>query len=229
MIGYVTGEYARRADFYDYINILQKPPDTFILPCHDRSPAAGRNLIIQKAFEHGCTHILFVDDDQVFETDALLRLLKHDKDIVSGLYLARAYPHQPLIFDVADDSGACLYAYLGPNDSGLKEIVAAGFGFLLVKTSIFEKLEKPYVRLGELDPEQWCDDIGFFSRVRQAGIRSYCDMDCWIGHIGTMIIRPKKDKGIWYTTYDTGGSGQIASPQINPALVMKNDPETSPV
>lgn len=221
MVGVITQEYSRRADFYDYFYLLKKPENGMVIFCHDRSPAKARNLIIEAALEHKCTHILFIDDDMVFDPDSLYKLLSHDKDIVTGLYLTRSYPHQPLIFDIADDTGACLYAYLSPEDSLLREIVAAGFGFLLVKTSIFEKMEKPYVRLGELDSEQWCDDIGFFNRVRKAGIRSYCDMDCCLGHIGTVIVRPEKTPNGWVTSYDTGGSGKVATPQFNPALAMK--------
>ena len=220
MVGIITEHYARRADFYDYVNLLEKP-EGFTIYVHERSPARGRNIIIDEAIKHNCTHILFIDDDQAFEPRALKQLLKHDVDIVSGLYLSRAYPHTPLIFDVADDEGACLPVYLDPNDNGLKEIVAAGFGFLLVKTSIFEKLEKPYVRLGELDPEQWSDDIGFFKRVREAGIKSHCDMNCWVGHLGGMIVWPHKENGVWYTSYDTGGAGRINTPQMNANLVSK--------
>lgn len=217
LIAYVTQEYARRADFYDYLNLMIKPASWLMLPCHDRSPAKGRNLIIEAAKEHKCTHILFMDDDMAPREDALMRLLQHDVDIVSGLYLARMYPHQPLAFDIADDSdSSCLYMYLTDDTHGLREVVAAGLGFCLVRTAIFDKLEKPYIRLGELSAEDWCDDIGFFNRVRKAGIKSYVDTDCKVGHIGTMIIWPNVDNGKWFTGYDTSGPGHINIPQIIP-------------
>lgn len=219
LVTYTTGEATRRPDFYDYINLLKLPPDTLVLPNHGRSPARSRNMLIEAAQDNNCTHILFIDDDQTFEPDALLRLLEHDKDIVSGLYLSKAYPHQPMVFDLADDNGSAAPCYLMTEDTDkLKPIVAAGFGFLLVKMSVFDKLEKPYIRLGELNCEEWCDDIGFFNRVRKAGIQSYCDMTVFIGHFGSMIIKPYRDeKGVWYTTYDTAGTGAINTPQITPA------------
>lgn len=220
MISVQTGEYARRADFYDYFFLLDKPANALAMPNHDRSPAKGRNTIIEHSIKQGCTHILFIDDDMTYEPDALDKLVQHDKDIVSGLYLSRAYPHQPLVFDLADEDGSACPMYLLDKPS-LVPIVAAGFGFLLVKTSIFDKLEKPYIRLGELNPEEWCDDIGFFKRVREAGIQSYCDMSVCLGHIGTMIIKPKYEKGQWYTVYDTNGTGAIMSPQITPAVAYE--------
>lgn len=222
LIGIVTGEYARRADFYDYYNLLTKPPNCVVLMCHDRSPARGRNIIIEQAIENNCTHILFIDDDQTYKPEALTQLLAHDKDIVSGLYLSRAYPHQPLIFDYADDEGRCLYSYLLETDKGLKKIVAAGFGFVLMKTEFLKKMERPWVRLGELDNQEWCDDIGFFNRARKYTEDIYCDMDCLVGHMGTMIIWPSRnEKGEWLTGYDTNGKGMIHTPQVHPEVTVK--------
>src|SRR5215831_3957474 len=216
LIGVTTGEYARRADFYDYFHMLQKPEGTMMIFCHDRSPAHGRNLIIEAAIENNCSHILFIDDDMAYKPDALMKLLEHDVDIVSGLYLSRAYPHAPLAFDLAAEDGSACPVYLMGGEKRLTPIVAAGFGFLLVNTRIFQFLEKPYVRLGELDSEQWCDDIGFFNRVRKAGIQSFVDFECLIGHIGTMIIWPNQmPDGRWMTGYDTGGTqGMVNHPQI---------------
>jgi hypothetical protein len=206
LIGVITQNFVPRPDFYDYLSLMKRPPNSLEVKCHDRSPAKGRNLVIEAAIENHCTHILFVDDDMAMKEDALFQLLEHDVDIVSGLYLIGSYPHQPVIFDVADETtGACLYCYLDGSETRLKPIVAAGFGFVLVKMGVFEKLTKPYVRLGELDPEHWCDDTGFFNRVRKAGIQSYCDTECRVGHMKTMIIWPTKEDGAWFSGYDTNG------------------------
>lgn len=221
LIGLITQEYARRADFYDYFHLLEKPPNCMILFCHDRSPAHGRNLIIQEAIRHNCTHILFMDDDMACKTEALMQLLEHDLDIVTGLYFTRSYPHQPLIFDIADESGACLFSYMTGDESRLKEVVNAGLGFCLIKTSVFEKMEKPYVRLGEIDAEQWCDDVGFFNRVRKAGFKIFCDTECRIGHIGTLIVWPNKEGNEWFSGYDTGGKRVINVHQITPNMVFQ--------
>jgi len=214
LVGVPTGEYARRADFYDYLNMLQLPTGSFQLFSHDRSPAHSRNLLIDAARSKNCTHILLIDDDMAFKEDALVHLLNDDKDIVSALYLNKPYPHAPLAFDLADEStGSCIPMYLDEKP-GLIPIVAAGFGFILIKMSVFDKLERPYIRLGELDNEQWCDDIGFFNRVRKAGIKSFVDTRVCVGHICSLSVWPEYINGSWYTKLDTGGSGTIATPQI---------------
>jgi hypothetical protein len=221
LIGVPTGEFARRADFYDYFNTLNKPPNSMIIFTHGPSPAKNRNIIIEQALFHKCTHVLFIDDDTAFDANALEQLLEHDKDIVSGLVLRREYPHQPLIFDGWREDGYALYAYLNGSNR-LVPIKAAGFGFLLCKIHVFTQLQKPWIRMGELDPENWCDDIGFFRRLREAGIKDiWCDMECRIGHIGTMIVWPRFENGKWFTGYDTkGDKGMLLTPQVVPSAEM---------
>jgi len=213
LIGVITGEYARRADFYDYINLLEKPPETMIAICHDRSPAKGRNLIVEQARARDCSHILFVDDDMAPRPNALNQLLEHDKEIISGLYYSRAYPHQPLIFSKFNDDGGAHFVNLIGNEPRLFHIAAAGLGFCLIRTSVFDRMTKPYFRLGELNSEEWCDDIGFFWRAQR--YHCWCDTECRVGHIGTMIVWPDKTDNKWFTGYDTTGQIVLKTPQID--------------
>jgi len=172
-------------------------------------------MLIAAAQEHKCSHILIMDDDVAPEQNHLIKLLEDDKDIISGLYFMRSYPHAPVAFDIVNDKHECRPMYMMPHVEGIVPVVAAGFGFILFKMSVFDKLEKPYVRLGQLDSEEWCDDIEFFKRVREAGIEMFCDTDVHIGHQGTMIVKPKRDKdGNWLTNYDSGGKFSIDVPQI---------------
>jgi hypothetical protein len=218
LIGVPTAEYARRADFYDYFNMLEKPLGTIITFAHGQSPARNRNLIIQQALENNCTHILFIDDDTAFRPDLLSRLIAHNVDIVTGLYLMRNYPHKPIIFDSADAEGRCLHSWLFPHKTGLIKIVAAGLGCCLIKTDVFRKMQQPWIRLGELEKDHWCDDIGFFRRVRQEipNIEVYCDTDTRVGHIASMVVWPDLREDKWYTVYSTNGEGEAAVAQIYP-------------
>lgn len=226
LIGVPTDEYARRADFYDYLNFMLKPDDTITLFNHHRSPARSRNMIIDTAIEHKCTHILFIDDDMEIPRDGLLKLLNHDKDIVSGLYLSGMYPHFPVAFDVVDERGHCLPMYLYGKEPKLYPIEAAGLGFCLIKTSVFERLEKPYIRLGELNSEEWCDDIGFFKRVREVGIKSYIDLSVQLGHIRTVIYKPNFVNGAWFSGYNTGSPTLVNVPVFDPNVGPQQSLET---
>src|SRR5262245_36252880 len=55
--------------------------------------AEARNTVVMQALEGGAGWLFLVDDDQVFSADAIGRLLKHDKDIVSANILFRQPPH----------------------------------------------------------------------------------------------------------------------------------------
>jgi hypothetical protein len=217
-VGLMTKEEGgRRADFYDHFESILTPEGVMIFKnkAHGQSPARGRNMLIEQAFENNCTHILFVDDDVYLPPDVISRLLSHDKDIVTGLYISRSYPHRPYLFRAWDEAtGAAIWAHLRDGETGLIPIVAAGFGICLIKTSVFAKLEKPYIRLGEMELDQWCDDIGFFSRVSKAGIKVFCDLDCQAGHSFSGIARPVYADGKWFTTIDTKGEAQLTFLQV---------------
>src|SRR5215471_9150976 len=99
MIGIPTAEYARRADFYDYLGMLKTPENTARMAIHGQSPARNRNIIIRRALDENFTHVFFLDDDVAFRPDLLINLIEHDLDIVCGFQLFRSYPHHPLFFD----------------------------------------------------------------------------------------------------------------------------------
>src|ERR1700682_1403062 len=96
LIGLSTGEYIRRADFFPHFIGLLRPESCATSSVHGQSPASARNTIIQQAFDNNFTHIFFLDDDMLPPTDTLVKLMKHDVDIVSALYLGRAFPHRPV-------------------------------------------------------------------------------------------------------------------------------------
>ena len=218
MICVPTAEYGRRADFYDYLNMLERPVGTMQTSTHGQSPARSRNMMIQSALERDCTHILFLDDDMAFKPDLLMRLLGHDKDIVSGLYLMRNYPHMPVMFDVAYESGKCRFAFLDQNVNGLKEAVNCGLGACLIKTDVFRNMEKPWITLGEIERDHWCDDISFFQRARKKGYKIYVDTQARCGHIMSAVIWPHRtEDGKWFTLYNTGAPETFQVPQFVPS------------
>jgi hypothetical protein len=214
-----TAEFARRADFYDYFNALDKPEGTMLTFAHGQSPAKNRNIMIRTAFEQNATHVLFIDDDVLLPVDGLKRLLAHDKDVVSGLYLLRNYPHLPVMFEEWFDDGRCRYAFLDSNTSGLKEVVNIGLGCVLIKTEVLRAMTDPWITLGQIDQEGWSDDVHFFNKVRQAGFRMYVDTDVRCGQVITAAIWPyRRDDGSWSTLYNTGAVESFQVPQIVPTV-----------
>lgn len=214
LIGLSTADYIRKADFLPYFLGIDKPEGTAMTTIHGVSPAKSRNVIVEQALANDCTHILFLDDDMTPSADILNRLLKHNKDIVTALYLKRDYPHFPVAFDRKFDNGFNKHLYLDKAIDGLIEVTNCGLGCVLIKIEVFKKMERPWVRLGELIADGWCDDIGFFNRAREAGFKIYCDTEARVGHMTTLIVEPiKGDDGLWYTQYKHN-AGNVCISQV---------------
>ena len=62
-------------------------------------------------------------------------------------------------------------------------------------------MEKPWVRLAEIAKDEWCDDIGFFNRVSEAGFEMFCDLDTSVGHILSVHMWPEQVNDKWMTNY----------------------------
>ncbi len=210
LIGTPTAEYARRADFYSHYNLISRPPGTVCVAISGQSIAQNRNLIVEQAITLGSTHVMFIDDDVICKPDIIYKLLEHRKEIVTALQLKRNFPHFPLIFDERVNETEANHFQLKELDSGLKRIYSAGLGCVLIDINVFRNMEKPWFRLGEFKPDQMSEDTGFFKRADLAGVVSYVDLDCTVGHIASMVVRPVKRNGTWTVDYDTNGSGSIA-------------------
>jgi hypothetical protein len=77
-------------------------------------------------------------------------------------------------------------------------------------------MERPWVTLGELIKDGWCDDVAFFNRARKAGFRIYLDTECKVGHMMSVNIWPEKaPDGNWYTSY-RHVNGNVLFPQTIP-------------
>lgn len=201
LIGLSTGEHVRNANFIPSFLGLGRPANTLTMTVHGQSPASSRNEIIKQALENKITHILFLDDDMILPEDTLMKLLTHDKPIVSALYLLRSFPHRPAFFDQAYDNGRCKFKFLDKDTKGLVKGVNCGLGCVLVSTEVFKVLEQPYVRLGEIEKDGWSDDVGFFNRCRNAGYDIWCDLNAPVGHLANVTIWPEIYNDEWYTNY----------------------------
>lgn len=223
MICVPTLEYARRADFYDYLNMIEKDiPDVEVgqSMAHGQSPARNRNTMIELTLANNFTHILFLDDDVVPRPDILKKLLAHDVDIVTGLYLMRSHPHLPILFDKSYTNGACRFSILRPGLKGLVKVANTGLGAALIKTDVFRKMadDKPWIRLGQCEKDHWCDDIDFFNRARDLyGYDIWCDLECPVGHMVSATIFPmRKADGTWVTAGTFDQKNVFELPQHQP-------------
>jgi hypothetical protein len=140
-----------------------------------------RTALAMEAQKSGADYLLWIDSDQTFSSDALLRLMAHDKAIVAGNYQSRSQPHGTA-FDLDGEPV--------PLRSGLEEVGAVGLGFCLMKVPIFRKIPQPWFAIaitpeGKLD---WTEDVHFCSQARNAGLQIFVDHDLEVGHVAETLL-----------------------------------------
>lgn len=152
-------------------------------------------------------YILTIEDDGIIPKDALVKLLKHMKNLdagfVSGLELGRwttAYPGGWL-FDNPEEPNELRSVTL-PDKPGLVKIHAAGWYCCLVKKQLYEGFPHSPDR-------HWGPDINFGRIISSQGHHNYMDTSIVVDHhteagkiinLATTQVRNvclRKDKGTW--------------------------------
>ncbi len=146
---------------------------------------ANREQIVKTAIEQKCTHLLFLDADMYFEEDAILRLLKRDKEIVGTHSNTRRFPTESTVIlkgDVRYNPSA--------GKKGCITCDSVGTGFVLIKLDVFKKLSHPWF-FWESDEEGnpvIGEDYWFCRKAREVGFKVWVDLTIPMGHIGDNIF-----------------------------------------
>lgn len=139
-----------------------------------------RNLIAHWAKNYD--YLFAVDSDIVFKPDTLHKLLSHDKDIVSGLYIQRK-PGQHILEIYR---GGRNVPYQDIKGLGLIEVDGCGFGCVLVKGEVFREMEYPhFVYRSAIDHvNTLSEDTYFCMKAISIGFQVYADTSILCEHIG---------------------------------------------
>lgn len=151
-----------------------------------------RQDIVEEAQRLKLDYLLFVDSDQTFPPDLARRLLSRGKDVIGcniavkrlpSLPTARKFePKWPLVGDIV---------YTTPESTGVEKIWKLGFGVMLIKMSVFDKLKKPYFNFGWNEVAGFVGEDWYFCELlNRAGIDLWIDHDASkeVGHAGTYLF-----------------------------------------
>lgn len=158
----------------------------------------ARNKLALKAIMEEFDYIFFIDSDEEFKPDTLVKLYEtaqQGKDYVTGLYFKRTFPTEPVIqkrieWERDKETGkinvvADTYTDY-PRDS-VFEIEGSGLGCTLIKTDIIKKVVQKFA-ISAFDPlPSFGEDFSFCWRLKQLGIKMWCDSRVKVGHIGTFV------------------------------------------
>ncbi len=155
--------------------------------------ARTRNNTAQEAVKNGFDYIYFLDVDEVYPYDSIVKLLAHEKEVISGFYVARTPPHAPVHYKkvLLGDLLRSEDNLLKPN-TGIQEQEAGGFGGILIKREIFEKISHPWFQyMWDEKNNGWIgEDIYFFKKLSGIGVKAYVDTNLHYGHIFTGVVYP---------------------------------------
>lgn len=190
-VGVIASDSGRYTLFTVSLTQLHSPPNTALKWGLTSDRILGRNRLVEQTLEIGAEWLLFIDDDHVFGSDHLLRLLAHDKPVVGALYLQRQMPFAPVAFSHKTDDERYIPLVLtdyGPED--LVEVRALGTGGMLIRSEVFHAMIPPWFEHGRAS-----EDIMFCDKVYELGLGPvYCDLGTRMGHMSPAAIWPEFDE-----------------------------------
>ena len=146
-----------------------------------------RNLIASWVV-NGYDYLFSVDSDIAFPPNTLAKLLAHDVDMVSGLYIQRK-PGQHIleVYEHNVQGGVSNIPYGKIAGRGLVQIASCGFGCVLVKAKVMRAIPYPHFKYhSAIDHAHTIsEDIDFCKKALSAGFKIWADTNIHCKHIGS--------------------------------------------
>lgn len=201
--------------------------DKVLLPVSHQPAHTSANKLAISFLHTSCDSILFLDDDMVFDGDALNRLRYNkdnwDYDIVSGFATTRVSPPKPIVMTLQDPQPELPESLKGDSfdlakdfvDGEVKPVDATGLAFTLVKRHVFEAMLSEhginYTYFFSYGRGIESDDIPFCRNARELGFRLAVDTNAKIGHIGQIVLG-------WQEYHDWKNDHQFDASELVPLL-----------
>lgn len=150
-----------------------------------------RNEAARHLLESDYSHIVMLDSDHEHQPDIVKRLMywieqDPERQVVGGLNFKRLEPFTPCAWIDVDGRRAGLHDW-GP---GLIEVDAIGTGCIAISRDVFEAVAWPWF-INEPDYEAkrlGSHDVYFSRKVRECGIRIWCDTAIQSPHIAEHTV-----------------------------------------
>jgi len=202
----LTDEMVYRQFFFSFVKVITEYMSSLVkhgkaisfdvlMPDFPCQIDAARNNLVQQALLLGCTHILMMDTDQIYQTTGMIeKMLDHDKPVVGARVHRRYPPFDPLLlrgepgklYQVPDDE-------IKNEDESFKEELSVdytGAGCILYDMKIFnDMIPAKWFRFSVGDHGQPIgEDINFCDELKKREIPIIVDCTIDIKHLSTMAI-----------------------------------------
>ncbi len=182
-VGVIGQELSRFTRFWISLLSLKVPMGSHWAIKQGNNFAGPRNCIVEEMLASDAEFLWFIDDDQTFDSDIVMRLLSHDVPVVQPLVVTRKPPYLPYAY-VRRESDGKLVSKDWPNlGRGLIEVDASACGGMLIRRDVLEDIEPPWFVEGKMG-EGPGEDFYFSKLATEAGYQCYVDTEARSGHTG---------------------------------------------
>jgi hypothetical protein len=218
-IGVIANDNARYTLFASSLIHLQHPVNSVVDFSITSDRIYGRNKLTERALERGAEWLMFIDDDHVFPTNILTRLLARELPIVGSLYLQRMQPFMPLAYSARLPDGYQPLDLTAHGPDELVEVAALGTGGMLIRSEVFHKLDFPWFEHGVAS-----EDLIFCDKARAYGFPVHVDLGVRLGHMMPSAVWPSHgDMGDgsegWQVGFSLSDGYSLAVPLAPPELL----------
>ena len=186
------------------VTILINAQDSVVY--YARNKCLGGNVlggIKQKPYqgEIKYDYLMWIDSDMVFEPKHLLALINMNTDIASGIYKMQDNYNYATVENMKDEEYTKKGSYTFLNDDSLKNkpdifpVDYTGFGWILIKKGVFEKIEYPWFRPlwkefeGDNKMKEFTsEDVGICQLFRDSGFTILVNKNIKVGHEKSWIL-----------------------------------------
>ena len=133
----------------------------------------SRNILRKYCLDNNYDYFLSLEQDVVPPKDIIEKLLKHDKDIVCGLYFYLGDDDKtllPMVWVHHEGEYAKRLNFNEVSENKLIEAITCGLGCVLIKKNVLEEIEFRHVK----EKSPW-DDLWFCEDAREKGFKVYVD------------------------------------------------------
>ena len=167
----------------------QSEYSSFVPLAREATAVGGRRLMYDRREigDGGYTYdkMFWIDSDIVWTPKDFLDLYESELDIVSGLYVLdnnKTLPVQPIGVMRHLDRSEVMFG------KDCIQVGAVGFGFLCVKSGVFESMPRPWFTLIKTDSVDVGEDYSWCHAARQVGWEIYIDPKVTVAHRKVMNL-----------------------------------------
>ena len=143
--------------------------------------------------------IIFIDDDMVWNPEDLIKIMKSEKDIISGFAKIGSFHEGDNHKLNAIINKQNLTTKEIKNKKELIELDAVGFAFIAINFEVFKKIKYPWFQSFDFFDEEnkkigfIGEDVSFCNKAVDAGYKIYGDPTIKIGHQKIKILDFQND------------------------------------